>query len=159
MPTALIRKAELGLLEKVSKCSNSSLEIIPFSYIEAAVFAPIGNPQIRPKKNAQLPAPDTPNRNFDGAEINLPSSSPIPLDIKSSDMTINGKSDGIIVFAHTYSPAPIYSMATSLLPRIRKKDRMAIAPKQRLPGENFLFFAVFFIFIFTLYVLRFCILN
>ena len=72
IPTALIIKAELGLLQKQSNLSSSSFVISPVSYIEIAVFVPMGNPQTVPRISAHPLASPMSNIAFKGYFSNFP---------------------------------------------------------------------------------------
>jgi hypothetical protein len=63
---------------------------------------------------------------------------PIPLDTISSDMTMNGKREGMTVPEHRISPFFIYSIATSEEDRSRRKAARVKAPVIAPRGEVFL---------------------
>ena len=99
---------------------------------------PTGNPQSDPSTTAVQPAPDSPNRYRIGRENRRPSASPTPLRTISSEMTMKGNRDGMTVQAHSDSPRPMYSMATSGFRRMSTKQKVDIRQKKTCPKEGYL---------------------
>ena len=136
-------------MQKEISLSVSSRVIRPRSYSVTAVLLPTGKPQTVPKRNAQLPAPESPNRARMGRSKTRPSISPPPVLTSSSESTMNGKSVGITAEVQSVSPRVTYLIEISGLRSSSAMKKMLISTEIALRGEGSSAVRIFFRFAVT----------
>ena len=114
VPAIAVTKTSEQLLDKAAAISASFLLHFPREYVMPAETAPFGNPPASPMR--KLPQSSF----FITGENKLPALTRIDVPEKNRVITMNGKSDGITVKAHTYIP----SFKTDDMVRAEKMDTM-----------------------------------
>lgn len=91
----------------------SSAEISFCAYMSLAVFTPTGYPPVSPNSIHTALFPDSPKKNFDGTDAARTSGVGKPCSRSVLLITITGKTDGIITFAHSDKEfiAPVFICA------------------------------------------------
>ena len=111
LPTAPIKNAGLGVLDMHTSFLYSRVSIIFSLSSSTAQLAPMGNPHIQPSAMAHAPSPPTPKHFVNKTWTHFGISLPILQDMAIEDSTMNGKSEGISLVAHIFSPLLTHSDA------------------------------------------------